>query len=194
MKTAIATAALLLAAACGSPGGPSSSDPQPLAPGTAPPSAVSPTPCQPLEGGADGVHMLLKDVRAAAHEGFDRVVFEFEVPSGGTGAIPRYSLRPATPPFTKDPSDEPMTVSGSAFLALNLQGASGVDLTQENYRQVYTGPKELKPGLVVLEELEEQGDFEATINWVFGLNQETCPTVTTLSGPFRIVIDLPAAE
>lgn len=138
--------------------------------------------------------MFLKDVRAAAHEGFDRVVFEFEVPQGQAGAIPRYLLRPVEPPFNKDPSDEPMEVSGRYFLALNLQGASGVDLSGENFRQVYTGPKQLKPDLAVLVELEEQGDSESTINWVFGLNKVSCPSVTTLSGPHRIVIDLPTGE
>lgn len=138
--------------------------------------------------------MFLKDVRAAAHEGFDRVVFEFEAPEGQAEAIPRYMLRSVAPPFTKDPSDEPMAVSGSAFLALNLQGASGVDLSGETYRQVYIGPKELRPNLAVLVELEEQGDFEATVNWVFGLSEVSCPTVTTLSRPHRIVIDLPSGE
>lgn len=138
--------------------------------------------------------MFLKDVRVAAHEGFDRVVFEFQAPAGISPAIPRYSLKPADPPFTKDPSDQPMAVSGKAFLILNMQGATGVDMSAETYREVYTGPKELLPGLVVVRELEQQSDYEATLNWVLGLNRSTCPTITTLSEPHRIVIDLPASE
>lgn len=192
MKVFAAAAALLLTTSCGVTRPPAK--PAEPASATTSPRSASPRPCGPLQGGSDSAHMFLKDVRAAAHDGFDRVVFEFEVPEGGDGAIPRYVLREAEPPFTKEPSDEPMAVSGSTFLALNLQGASGVDLSGDTFREVYTGPKELRPNLAVLVELEEQGDSEATINWVFGLKRVSCPTVTTLSGPHRIVIDLPSGE
>ena len=153
----------------------------------------SPVPCLESTGGQDGVHMLLTDVRAAAHSGFDRVVFEFK-PGHTPGGIPKYRLAEASPPFTKDPSDQPMTVEGDAFYSLNLQGASGVDTSGTEYQQTYTGPKEIKADLAVLVEAEEQGDFEATINWIFGANQPSCPKVSTLTGPLRIVIDFPTGE
>lgn len=153
------------------------------------PLRTAPASCDPLEGGEEGVHMLLVDVRTAKHEGYDRFVFEFRPGESSPDAIPRYRLTTVTPPFSKSPSDEPMEVDGSRFFAINLQGATGVDMSGPTYKETYTGPEEIKPGTPVLVEAEQQGDFEATLDWIFGVQGGGCPTVTKLTKPTRLAID-----
>lgn len=69
------------------------------------------------DGGSVGVANIV-DVRVGAHDGYDRVVFEFEQ---GT---PDLTLDRATPPFTADGSGLPIEVSGDSFLSLTMRGGS----------------------------------------------------------------------
>ena len=118
------------------------------------------------------------------------MTFEFDSSDMG-GQAPRFELAPVEPPFTKDPSDEPMTVDGRRFFRIIFHGASGYDLSSASPHETYTGPEELHPGLPSLIELEQQGDFEATLSWIFGLERPGCPRVTTLKSPLRVAIDFP---
>ena len=159
---------------------------------TAPsPPATEPTPvsCPAQTGGEDGVYMNLTDVRVGAHNGFDRVVFEFAEPNpnpAGNGGIPHFQIRTAKPPFTEDPSDLPIDVQGDAFARIVFQGASGYDF---DGNATYDGPRRLTPGFGTLAQVVEGGDFEATMTWILGLSRPTCWQVTELHNPDRLVID-----
>jgi hypothetical protein len=150
---------------------------------------AAPVVCEPQTGGDDGVFMNLTDVRVGAHDGFDRIVFEFAAPKpnpAGNGGIPFYEIRQAKPPFTKDPSDLPLDVVGNAFVQIVMQGATGHDF---DGNPTYAGLQTLTPGFGTLAQAVQAGDFEATLSWVLGLSRPTCWQVQELHEPERLVID-----
>jgi hypothetical protein len=123
----------------------------------------------------------ITDVRVAGHDGFDRVAFEFEQ---GT---PELSLDRAVPPFTQDASGEPIVVDGTSFLRLTMRGGS--KQTDANTSS-YNGPTDFDPGLPILVDLVEGGDFERQSTWYFGLTRESCVRLMLLADPARLVIDI----
>jgi hypothetical protein len=201
-----------LVAGCGSGGGPQEAGPvhaqsgatEPASTETTPPStpettatetvatpppSTEPVSCAPQTGGEDGVYMNLTDVRVGAHNGFDRIVFQFEEPDpnpAGNGGIPHFQIKTAKPPFTEDPSDLPIDVEGDAFDRIVFQGASGYDF---DGNATYDGPRRLTPGFGTLAQVVEGGDFEATMTWILGLSRPTCWQITALHDPVRLVID-----
>jgi hypothetical protein len=169
----------------------SETEPEPETIPTTTAKAAPPPPasCSPQVGGEDGVYMNLKDVRVGAHNGFDRIVFEFQEPNpnpAGNGGIPRYEIRQAKPPFSEDPSDTPIDVDGDAFVRIVFQGASGYDF---DGNATYDGPRRLTPGFGTLAQVVEGGDFEATMTWILGLSRPTCWQIQELHNPERLVID-----
>jgi hypothetical protein len=206
----LAAAGAMLLAACGSggaqeagpvPTSPAASEPAPTE--SAPPETTSTEPetteattteaaplvCQPQTGGDKGVFTNLTDVRVGAHDGFDRIVFEFSAPKpnpGGKAGIPYFEISQAKPPFTEDPSDMPVAVEGDAFVRIVMQGATGYDF---DGNPTYDGRRRLTPGFGTLAQAVEAGDFEATMTWILGLSRPTCWTIQELHGPDRLVID-----
>ncbi len=151
--------------------------------------AQPPVVCEPQSGGEDGVFMNLTDVRVGAHDGYDRIVFEFTEPKpnpAGNGGIPHYEIRAAKPPFTQDPSDMPIEVYGDSFVQLVVQGATGYDF---DGNPTYGGSRVLTPGFGTLAQAAQSGDFEATLSWIMGLSRSTCWNVQELHNPDRLVID-----
>ncbi len=131
-------------------------------------------------GGSVGVANIV-DVRVGAHDGYDRVVFEFEQ---GT---PDLTLDRATPPFTGDASGLPIEVNGDSFLSLTMRGGS--KQTDEGTSS-YNGPTSFDPGFDSLDALIEGGDFERQSTWYLGLTAESCARLIILDGPPRVVIDI----
>ena len=123
----------------------------------------------------------ITDVRVGTHDGFDRVVLEFE------GGLPEAFLERVEPPFTQDPSGLPMEVEGSSFLRVTMRG--GTKQTEDGTSS-YDGPTEFDPGFPALVDLVEGGDFEAQSTWYVGLTAESCVRVMTLDDEPRIVIDI----
>jgi hypothetical protein len=206
---ALALALALVAAGCGSDGaqeaGPVPAAPTATAthpseapvtstPETAPPTEpaatdLGPKSCAPGTGGEEGVYTNLVAVRVGAHNGFDRIVFEFAPPDpnpAGNGGIPHFDIRTAKPPFSEDPSDIPIDVEGDAFVRIVFQGASGYDF---DGNATYDGTRRLTPGFGTLAQAVEGGDFEATMTWILGLSRMTCWEVQELHDPDRLVID-----
>lgn len=169
---------------------------EPTAPGTeapaspAPVATAEPVPSDDLgaftcdlpivEDGSAGVANIV-DVRVGSHEGYDRVVFEFEQ---GT---PELTLDRAEPPFTQDASGLPMEVDGDSFLGIVMRG--GTKQTDAGTSS-YDGPTDISPGLPALVHLIEGGDFEHQSTWYLGLNGESCVRLLLLDAPPRLVIDV----
>jgi hypothetical protein len=133
-----------------------------------------------VESGSAAVANIV-DIRVGTHDGYDRVVFEFEQ---GT---PELTLDRATPPFTQDASGLPVEVDGESFLGLSMRG--GTKQTDEGTSS-YDGPTEISPGFATLVDLVEGGDFERQSTWYLGLSNEACVRVLLLDGPPRLVIDV----
>lgn len=129
---------------------------------------------------------FIADVRSAAHDGFDRVVFEF------TGTVPTYRVEsvPGDPSF-ENMEGEPIPVSGQAALTVWLQGTSRYDFTQD-YRPVFDVPypARIRSDTVAVTEVVEMLDFEAESWWIIGLTGTRPFLVSTLDDPGRLVIDI----
>ena len=130
---------------------------------------------------------FLTAVRAGRHAGFDRVVWTFD------GALPAYRVAYVERPITEDGSGTPIEVRGGATLQIILTPASGTDLDGEQVRTVYEGPERIdgaQAGTSVVEEIVLTGDFEATLSWVIGVDRHAAFSVTELSDPTRVVVDI----
>jgi hypothetical protein len=135
----------------------------------------------PVVGDGTVPRAQLADVRVGTHDGYDRIVFEFEE------GLPELEVVRATPPLLADGSGMELEVDGQAFLQITLRG--GTKQT-EGGTSSYDGPLEFTPGFDGLVELEEGGDFEAVSTWYAGLDADACVRGFALDGPPRIVIDV----
>ena len=122
----------------------------------------------------------LTDVRAGGHTGFDRVVFEFR------GGLPEHQVR-YVDRLVQDGSGLPVPVAGGADLEVVFHGANAHD--EAGRPTVGTG--RLSPGLPAVKEVVQTGDFEAVVGYGVGLDRRRPLQVSTLSGPSRLVIDVP---
>ena len=129
---------------------------------------------------------LLTDVRAAAQDGYDRVVFEF------ANGVPGYDVGYAERPIVADGSGDEVEVEGGAVLVVRMEPALDADLTKEDAPRTYTGPNRISPDTAVLMELVRTGGFEAVLTWAVGVDEERPFRVSTLESPARIVIDVEA--
>ena len=152
-------------------------------------SAATSTPIT-FEGSRDPVEVsvgtllqtpLLADVRAARHEGFDRVVFDFAVTSR-----PGYRVEYVTAPIQQCGSGNQETIAGSAFIQVRMTPAAAHD----DAGQPTFGTNELLPGLPTLLEVQQTCDFEGIVTWVLGLSEEVDFVVSALADPFRVVVDV----
>ncbi len=135
----------------------------------------------PVIGDGTVPRAQLTDVRVGSHDGYDRIVFEFEE------GLPELEVARTSPPLLADGSGMELDVDGEAFLQITLRG--GTKQT-ESGESSYDGPREFTPGSDGLVELEEGGDFEAVSTWYAGLDEEACVRGFALDGPPRIVIDV----
>ncbi|HEY6079835.1 MAG TPA: hypothetical protein VIW29_13570 [Polyangiaceae bacterium] len=124
---------------------------------------------------------LLTDVRAARHDGFDRVVFEFaaETPPG-------YHVEYIDRPVRKCGSGEPTPIAGDGWLEIRFEPAdahtpSGAPTIAQREQVLALG---------VLKELEQTCDFEAQVAWVMGVSRPNRYRVLTLRQPTRVVVDV----
>jgi hypothetical protein len=131
----------------------------------------------------DFAPVLLTDVRIAGHDGYDRVVFEYE-----GDLTPELRVTPDDGPYIQNPSGLPVDVNGDPVYLVNVTGASAHDM--DSGEQTYTGPTDFDPGLEQIVQLVESGDFEAVNNWYLGVNGSTCLRLFALTDPGRLVIDV----
>jgi len=116
-------------------------------------------------------------VRVGAHEGFDRIVFEFD------GTVPGYSITRQGTTFTLSPDGSSVTVAGTRALLVKIQPQDWLS---------YNGPQRFRAGLPFLREARIVENFEGIMQWGLGVAGTPCIRVTTLSAPPRLVIDIAA--
>jgi hypothetical protein len=126
---------------------------------------------------------LLTDVRAARHEGFDRLVFEFR------DVLPGYDVRYVSRPVRQDGSGRIVALAGGSVVRIRMENALDADLSQASAPLTYTGPQRFTPGTPELVELARSGGFEGVLTWVAGLQDRVDFRVTTLAAPPRLIVD-----
>lgn len=129
----------------------------------------------------DGYPALLRSVRAASQEGFDRVVFEFE----GT-TLPGYQVEYVDKPVRQCGSGDAVEVAGDGWLEVRLTPAQA----HTEAGEATVEERERSLTLPVLRELESTCDFEAHVTWVLGVASPNRYRVLELSSPARLVIDI----
>jgi hypothetical protein len=135
-----------------------------------------------VAAGSDFHPLITQDIRVGTHDGYDRIVFEYD---GGT---PNLEIDVAQPPYVRDPSGLALTVAGSPVYRITLTGATKYDT--ETGEQPYQGSTNFEPGYAQIVQFVEFGDFEATHNWYVGVNGGECLRAFVLTDPSRIVIDI----
>ena len=122
----------------------------------------------------------LAAVRTGTHEGFDRVVFEFDE------RVPGYHIEYIDQPVRKCGSGKVTPLAGDGWLEVRMYPAKA----HTEQGQPTVSNRERMPKLPVLWELELTCDFEAVVTWVFGVESPNRYQVRELSSPPRLVIDL----
>ncbi|UQX87593.1 hypothetical protein M6D93_14965 [Jatrophihabitans telluris] len=135
--------------------------------------------CGTVSGGSSSVSAHVVDVRVGQHVGFDRFVVQF-----AGSKIPSFTLTPkSSAVFYLDGSGKPVTLRGTAGLKVVMRSTTGIG--------TFSGPTDIRPAFVQLREARQIGDFEGVTSWGLGLAHQSCKRVFTLTGPTRLVIDLP---
>jgi hypothetical protein len=129
---------------------------------------------------AGEAHAILQAVRTGQHEGYDRLVLEFE------GGVPSYTVRFAERQLHQCGSGFPIEVDAPHTFQIELQSVAAHD---EEGRPTVED-RDRKPGLGVLRSARLTCDFEGVVEWVLGLDHRTEFRVFRLDEPTRLVVDL----
>lgn len=134
-----------------------------------------------------GGELVIQDVRAGSHDGYDRVVFEFSGP-GKPGFIAGYNPEPR-----QQASGYEVEVPGQAYLELIIQGTPMGQMS-EREDLVGVGPVRVAPGggLVGAGNVAgvvHGGVFEADTQYFIGLDSARPFNVYALENPTRVVVD-----
>lgn len=129
---------------------------------------------------SDSEPAVLQAVREAQHEGFDRVVFEFQE------HLPGYYLEYVDRPVRQCGSGHGVSLAGDGWLEVRLRPARAH--TSDGEPTVTERERELQ--LTLLRELQLTCDFEADVTWVLGLSAPNRYRVSELSDPPRLIVDV----
>jgi hypothetical protein len=129
---------------------------------------------------------LITGFSVANEAGTGRITFSFR-PAGNVAATPDVEIRPATPPFTMDPSGLPLEVVGSNFVVIVLQGGTALDA---DFNLTFEGPFDATPAGGPIVDIRRAGDFEAVSSWVVGLDGPPCVRVLPPDGTSRLVVEI----
>ena len=130
----------------------------------------------------NGSPATLKKVRVGRHEGFDRVVFEFQ------GGVPGYSVR-YVPVARTDGAGAPIPTMGTVALQVYMV-AESVDLDAEGMPLTFTPTAPITPGYPTLRHVRYGGYFEGGTTFGVGLKGRSGFRVLELTSPSRLAIDV----
>ena len=165
-------------------------------PSNTPTAAPSPSPgstpasaCPTQTGGSSGNRALLPAVRLAHHDGYDRLVFEFH-PSRGPGAHGAPPRTLALPTLPQGPGRQAVTIARSAIIRVRFDNTEAHDQSgKQTVAKTDIRSTDVTPNTTVVKQVKIVEDFEATNVWGVGLDHLVCPSVLTLGGPVRVVLD-----
>jgi LPXTG-motif cell wall-anchored protein len=128
-------------------------------------------------GVGPGRQVVIQSVTVGHHVGFDRVVFTSR--DGRPAVTVRYVAQ-----VTRDPSGQPVSLLGSAFLLVTLRNTA--------WQTSPSPQRTITPRFPALRQLKGAGEFEAVASYGIGQATKAGFRVFTLTGPDRVVIDLAA--
>ena len=179
LRQAAFLALVVVAAGCGKTSKEDSTKCAPLAEGTAAKSSAA----KPTQT------MLLTDVKTGSEPCADRVAFTFEPADQKLGY--RVEYLPAEQAQTEDGSGKHLDIAGKAFLVVRLEPAATADISSENLRVTYKGPRTLTPtGTKYVQQVTKIGDFEAVLAWTIGLSEKRPFKVTSAGSPPHLTIEI----
>ncbi len=154
--------------------------------GTATPGGYSTTPVDQSTRTGSGA---LNGVTVGEHEGFERIVFQFAeqlvgVPQLATG-VPAYRVSYQDAPAACG-SGLPVNVPGEAMLVIDLPTTYSYD--PEAGISLVTNPSLAQVQSIL--GVNQSCAFEGHSTWVFGIDSEAGFSISELSGPNRLVIDV----
>ena len=129
----------------------------------------------------DGPSAKLPAVRAAAHPGYDRVVFQFE----GT-RVPGYRIEYVGEITLGESDDEFLTLQGGALVQATFQGSASDD----HRPGTQTVPDRFTPGLAQVKQIGLAEDWEGLVRLGIGLDHRAGFRVLELRDPVRVVVDV----
>ena len=129
----------------------------------------------------DGPSAKLTAVRAAAHPGYDRVVFQFE----GT-RVPGYRIEYVGEITLGESDDEFLTLAGGALVQATFQGTASDD----HRPGTQTVPDRFTPGLAQVKQIGLAEDWEGLVRLGIGLDHRAGFRVLELRDPVRVVVDV----
>ena len=116
--------------------------------------------------------MYLTNVDAYTDRCGDRITFDFKK-SGSPGPGFNVSYEPAASAKIEDGSGAPVEIEGSAFLVVRLTPAMTAEISGDEVKPTYAGPRRIRPeGFSFVRDVVKTGDFEAVVTWVIGLDEE----------------------
>ena len=129
---------------------------------------------------APPITSTLVAIWSAPHDGFDRVVFEFD------GPVPSRREVSFVPEIIADPSGLSVPMFGAALLGITFSSANA------HNDGGFLTPERVTAGLPNVIQVVRSGDFEAVLSFGIGLARRERFEVFTLNNPSRVVIDIAA--
>lgn len=124
---------------------------------------------------------VLREVRTAQHNGYDRTVFEFE------GAeMPGYHIKYIDKPVRACGSGDVVPLKGDGWLEIRFQPAQAH--TEEGKPTVEA--RQRAPNHKIIKELKLTCDFEADVTWVLGVSSPNKYRTLELKNPTRLAVDI----
>jgi len=136
------------------------------------------------QAGAGFGTSVLTGIRAALHDGADRIVFEF------SGPLPGYKLEYIDRPVRQCGSGDVVELPGDAWLSIRFFPANAHDQTG---RPSVTARDTSFTGRN-LKRLKLICDFEAVVEWVAAVAHPQRYEVLELKAPERLVVDIGKTE
>ena len=134
-----------------------------------------------VRAGFDVAPALLREIRTAEQNGFDRIVFEFE-----GNDIPNYNIQYTDKPVSQCGSGEAVQVAGAGKMEVKFHSANA----HTEAGQATIKDRERRLNQPILKELEITCDFEAEVAVVLGVSAPNRYRVLDLHNPTRVVIDI----
>lgn len=152
---------------------------------TAPATTTIPFPGDTSPKSGAGAFGLLTNVRIGDHEGYTRIVFDFQEPD-----FPNWEFTYVPGEIEGMAGSEGGWVEGDAYLVARFQPSGTADLSGAEVVMTYDGPRRIDAGLGSVVQLLIIEDFEANLWWAIGLTGEKPFSVGTMTGPPRIYVDI----